>query len=340
MTSDNTLLQQLATLTEYHKEKCSLYRDYVDALFKSSNGHASLKDLPWLPVRAFKEFSLKSIEDENVFKIMHSSGTGGKPSSIYLDSLTAKQQQSKLIEIFQDAFGKKRFPMLVIDSESTVKDRNRFTARTAAINGFSIFSRGRAFALNDDLSINYKRLFAFLEENKGKPIFLFGFTFLIWKNFVKSLEESGKKLDLSDAFILHGGGWKKLIGESVSPETFKAKIRETTGCTNVRNYYGMIEQTGSIYMECEHGNLHAPSGSDAIIRCTDTFEKLGDHQEGLIQIFSTIQKSYPGHSLLTEDIGSAMAGSNCGCGRAGTILRIKGRLEKAEIRGCSDAVGF
>jgi len=38
----------------------------------------------------------------------------------------------------------------------------------------------------------------------------------------------------------------------------KQELFDTCGLTRVHDYYGMVEQTGAIYMECEHGHLHAP----------------------------------------------------------------------------------
>jgi hypothetical protein len=60
------------------------------------------------------------------------------------------------------------------------------------------------------------------------------------------------------AVLIHGGGWKKLKDQSVSPAVFKESLRKTCGIKEVYDYYGMVEQTGSIYMECEEGHLHAP----------------------------------------------------------------------------------
>lgn len=332
------LFLDLQNLTEYHTERCDLYRSYVETLFPDYRSSTSYEQLPWLPVRAFKNFELCSVPKESVFKVMNSSGTGGVQSVIYLDQETARLQQSKLIEIFQNSFGRERFPMLVIDSESTVKNRKKFSARTAAINGFSIFSRGREFALNDDLEIDVNRVRDFLEKFSGKRIFIFGFTFIVWEKFIQKIEELNLKFDFSNSFLVHGGGWKKLENKKVSSAVFKDRLSDVVGCQSVHNYYGMIEQTGSIYMECEFGNLHAPNGAHAIIRGRNDFLCMGHNKEGIIQIFSNIQKSYPGHSLLTEDIGFTISGSSCNCGREGTILKVNGRLEKAEVRGCSDAV--
>jgi phenylacetate-coenzyme A ligase PaaK-like adenylate-forming protein len=330
------IVETLNSLTAHHMAQCKPYADYVRTIFAESTAR-DLRGVPFLPVRAFKEFDLKSIPDEAVYKIMQSSGTSGKHSRIYLDKETAQLQTRTLVKIFGDFFGKGRFPMLVIDSESTVNDRNKFSARTAAINGFSMFSRGRCFALNDDMKLDVERVKQFIEAQGGRRIFIFGFTFLVWSEFAEVLRSLGQEIDLSNAFVLHGGGWKKLESQKVSNERFKQVIAGTTGCVNVHNYYGMVEQTGAIFMECTQGNLHASDQSDIIIRNSNTHEPLGHGQKGLIQVMSTIQYSYPGHSLLTEDIGFTTNGGDCSCGRSGTILNVLGRLEKAEVRGCSDA---
>ena len=54
--------------------------------------------------------------------------------------------------------GKTRVPMLVIDTKTIISNREMFSARTAGIRGFSIFGRDVEFALNDNMSINYKQV--------------------------------------------------------------------------------------------------------------------------------------------------------------------------------------
>ena len=330
--------ESLKRLTEHHYANCDLYRWYVDSLFHDFRKAHDFESIPWLPVRAFKENELKSISDKNIFKTMLSSGTTGPQSKIYLDQENAKAQQSKLIETFSNVFGRGRYPMLVIDSPNTVKDRKCFSARTAAINGFGIFSKGQEFALKEDMSLNLRKVEDFLEKNSDKTIFLFGFTFVVWEQFILKLEQNGIKLNLSNAFLLHGGGWKKLESQKVSNNQFKEKIYENTMCNRVHNYYGMIEQTGSIYMECDYGNMHAPTGSDFLIRSTKDLKTVGENEVGLIQLFSNIQTSYPGHSLLSEDLGFFLNSDSCACTLSSRILRILGRAERAEVRGCSDAI--
>ena len=74
------LLDDLVNLTERHRVGCRFYRDYIDSMFASTATPTSLADLPYLPVRAFKQFDLKSVPDDDVYKVMRSSGTSGTHS--------------------------------------------------------------------------------------------------------------------------------------------------------------------------------------------------------------------------------------------------------------------
>ena len=98
----------------------------------------------------------------------------------------------------------------------------------------------------------------------------------------------------------------------------------------------MVEQVGSIFVECEAGRLHAPSFADVIIRRPQDWSVADQGEEGLIQVLSCLPQSYPGHSLLTEDLGTLIGTDDCPCGRHGRTFSVSGRLPKAEVRGCSD----
>jgi phenylacetate-coenzyme A ligase PaaK-like adenylate-forming protein len=141
---------------------------------------------------------------------------------------------------------------------------------------------------------------------------------------------------LSNGILIHGGGWKKLISEAVSKDEFKNCLNEVCGLKNIHEYYGMIEQTGCIYMECEYGHLHASNFSDIITRRNKDFSVCDSGETGIVQVVSVLPESYPGHSLLTEDEGVILGEDDCSCRRKGKYFKIKGRLKNAEIRGCSD----
>jgi len=268
---------------------------------------------------------------------MTSSGTSGQVvSKIFLDKTTANNQQKVLVKIVSDFTASSRMPMLIIDSPSVLKDRSMFSARGAGILGFSIFGTDKAYALNDKMEVDINAIEEFLKKHEGKKVFIFGFTFMVWLHFYKELQKLNKKFDLSSGILIHGGGWKKLIGESVSKDEFKQRLEALCGLTDIHDYYGMVEQTGSICMECEHGYLHASVFSDVIIRDHIDFSPCEYGKQGIIQVVSILPESYPGHSLLTEDEGVILGEDDCPCGRKGKYFQVNGRLKMAEIRGCSD----
>ena len=337
---ERLLTERLVELTKLHQKNCPEYARILEAIDFDVNKVQSYKELPFLPVRLFKELDLKSISKEDVVKTMTSSGTTGQAvSRIYLDRATSSNQQKTMVKIVSEFTGSSRMPMIIIDCPSVVKNRAMFSARGAGILGFSIFGAKKIYALDDDMKLDAKGLKDFLDQYKDQKILLFGFTFMIWQHFYKELlrlKEQGITFDLSNGILIHGGGWKKLISEAVSHDEFHQRLKDVCGLEHIHDYYGMVEQTGCIYMECECGHLHASIFSDVIVRRPIDFSEADIGETGIMQVVSTIPESYPGHSLLTEDEGVILGIDDCPCGRKGKYFKINGRLKNAEIRGCSD----
>lgn len=333
----NLLTERLRELTQYHQNNCEAYKRIINILGVDINQVDDYTELPFLPVRLFKDMELRSIEEKDVFKTMTSSGTTGQAvSKIYLDRQTSVNQQKTLVKIVSEFTGKARMPMLIIDCPSVVKNRSMFSARGAGILGFSIFASDRKYALDDDMNLDIQGVKEFMEKHKGQKILLFGFTFMIWQYFYKKLLKQPESIDLSNAVLIHGGGWKKLINEAVEPQEFNKCLKEVCGLSDIHDYYGMVEQTGCIYMECECGHLHASIFSDVIMRRMRDFSICDVGEQGVIQVVSMLPESYPGHSILTEDEGVLLGEDDCPCGRKGKYFKVVGRIKNAEVRGCSD----
>lgn len=326
----------VANLTKHHYAACPEYRRILDKFGFDLDATQMIADYPFLPVRLFKDNVLKSIPDDAVIKTMTSSGTTGQNvSKIFLDRHNATLQTKVLTRIVCDFIGPKRLPMLIIDSKSTVKDRTSFSARGAGILGFSMFGRDVTYALDDEMNIDLRAISAFAEKHAGQPVLMFGFTYIVYQCLLQALKETGQKLNFKDAALIHGGGWKKLADQAIDNEQFKTELQEWVGISRVHNYYGMVEQTGSIFMECEAGHLHCSIYSDIIIRGND-LQPLGINDPGLVELVSLLPTSYPGHILISEDIGEWLGEDDCDCGRMGKYFKIHGRAQKAEVRGCSD----
>lgn len=337
---ERVLTGRLMELTGMHRENCPEYGRMLEAAGFEMDEVKSWKDLPFLPVRLFKELELRSVPQEDVVKTMTSSGTTGQAvSKIFLDRTTASNQQKTMVKIVSDFTGSGRMPMIIIDCPSVVKNRAMFSARGAGILGFSIFGAKKIYALDDEMKLDVEGMKEFLEKFRGQNILLFGFTFMIWQHFYKELlrlKEEGTEFDLSNGILIHGGGWKKLVSEAVGEEEFHRRLKDVCGLERIHDYYGMVEQTGCIYMECECGHLHASVFSDVIMRRPIDFSVCNIGEKGIIQVVSAIPESYPGHSLITEDEGVVLGEDDCPCGRKGKYFKVLGRLNNAEIRGCSD----
>lgn len=326
----------LHELTKHHYANCPEYRKILDTLDFDPNTKHAVEDIPPIPVRLFKDYELSSVEKSQIIKTMTSSGTTGQSvSKIFLDRRTSVNQTKVLTKIVSSFTGTKRLPMLIIDTKSVVKDRNLFSARGAGILGFSILGYDVTYALDEDMQLDFDAVVKFCRKHKDENILVFGFTFMIWEYFYKKLVKLGKQLALGNGIMIHGGGWKKLSEEAVDNETFKRLLEGVCGIKRVCNYYGMVEQTGSIFMECEAGYLHSSIFSDIIIRRTD-FSVCGTHETGLVQLMSLLPLSYPGHIILSEDAGKIIGEDDCPCGRFGKYFKIHGRVKDADIRGCSD----
>jgi phenylacetate-coenzyme A ligase PaaK-like adenylate-forming protein len=328
----------IASLTQYHLKNNPSYKNIVCSQDYDHEKVKNLSSFPSIPVRLFKEIELVTNPKNLVTRSLNSSGTSGQlTSKIYIDAETSSIQTKALIKIISHYVGKQRLPMLVIDAPSTIKNRSVFTARAAGILGFSKFSTSITYALNDDMSPNWDAILKFADINGSDPVLIFGFTSIVWFHLIHSLNSSNINLQLNGAFFFHGGGWKKITEEDqVTKEHFKSTINRVFGSTKVYDYYGMAEQTGSILVECEYGYMHTSIYSEILIRDQLTHEVNDLNETGLVETISILPRSYPGHVLLTEDLGRQIGVDDCKCGKLGSYFLIEGRIKRAEIRGCSD----
>ena len=338
------LTQMLTELTVYHYENCLQYRNILNAQGFNPYGNINhYSELPMIPVRLFKELSLKSVPENALAKSMTSSGSSGqKVSKLYLDRQTAIAQQNVGVKITAGFLGIKRMPLVIIDSPAILKSREAYTARGAAALFFSLFGSERIFALKDDMSLDIDAVSAFLERHKDQQILLFGFTFMVWQHLYCALQEADIKFDFHDGILIHSGGWKKMESMSVSEQVFREKLGEDCNIRYIYNEYGMAEQSGTIYYQCEHGNFHTSIFSDVLTRRGTDLSICDVGEPGMIELVSVLPHSYPGHILLSEHEGVVCGEDDCPCGRLGKYFYINGRVKKAELRGCSDtyAVSF
>ncbi len=301
-------------------------------------------DLPFLPVSMFKEFELATVPSTDIVRtLLSSSTTGNNPSRIPLNKVTSKRQARGLAAILKDQLGNKRRPFLVLDVPEINQPGQELTARGAAVRGIMPFASQITYALRLDgegFSLDIQAMEKFFEDHAHQEILAFGFTYLVWTEVCQALHKTGKKFDHPAMTLLHSGGWKRLTEQEVSKETFSTEVGKVFGCTSdrVRDFYGMVEQVGVVFVDCEAGHKHSPAFAEVAIRDFTTLKQVAVGETGLIQVMSLLPDSYPGYALITEDVGEMLGLDDCACGRPGLHFRFRSRVQQVEVRGCGDTV--
>ncbi len=342
---DETFNEALLEEIRFHYDNNDLYHRFCENKgFNPYEYSGTIEDIPPVQVSVFKELGnqLNSVPDDNIKITLQSSATSGVPSSIPIDSITSKRQAKTMVRVLGDFIGNERKPFLVMDVDPSAGFRHILGARYAAVSGYLNFATEAGFFLkvgNDNTYyFDIDGIKAFIERIGSQSSIVFGFTYILYSEVLKPLNDAGISFELpKDSKIIHIGGWKKLESRKVSRDEFNLLAANVfgVGYQDVIDIYGFTEQMGLNYPDCPCGYKHTPLYSEVIVRDIVTKEPLDNGMEGLLEFVTPIPHSYPGNAVLTDDIGIVVDG-DCEYHRGGKRFRVTGRLKKAEIRGCGD----
>tara|TARA_Y100000590_G_scaffold137114_2_gene157034 strand:- start:34037 stop:35062 length:1026 start_codon:yes stop_codon:yes gene_type:complete len=320
---------------KFHYKNCKEFKNLINNSNLKINNSKNIESLPFIHINNFKSNNLLSVSKKKVVTTLHSSGTtNSSKSKIFLDKSNVINQKKSLYNILCKSITSKRLPMIILDKNPSLIDKKLYSAKIAAIYGFSLIGRDYFYILNKNNSINYNGLKKFISKHKNSKKILFGFTYEVYDILINRLKI--KNISLQNSVLIHGGGWKKMEQKKINNYEFKKKIKAKYNINKIINYYGLVEQTGSIFLECYKCNhLITNSYSDIIIR-KPNLNLCKESEQGIVQILSSIPSSYPGNSIITEDLG-LIKKNYCKYHQEYKSFLIKGRIKKVEVRGCSDA---
>ena len=344
---EKIFLPAMRSVAQWHYQNCPEFKILCDNRGFNPFGDFELQDIPFFPVSIFKKFDLRSVPEEQIIKTLYSSSTSGEPSKVLLDKITADNQVSALNKIMLSFFGKERRIFVIFDNEETIKSSDgELSSRGTAIRGMLPLAKKIFFVLDKELNLDIEKIKRVISQiAPEEKICFFGFTWLIYDFYLKNKDnkdvlEIFQKFSNSDNMILHIGGWKRLKDIAVSKEDFNNNVGEMLRLKKgkVVDFYGMTEQLGTVYPDCEYGYKHLPLYSEIIIRDINTLKPVLNGEIGFIQLLSPLPNSYPGISILSDDIGRIVGEDDCQCGRKGKYFIFEKRTEKAELKGCGDTL--
>ncbi len=331
----------------FHRAHNARYRHWLDQTGWRAEGEPpALEDVPYLHADVFKQLDLATVEDGAGVRTLQSSATSGVPSRVRLDRVTMRRQDRALVSVLKDVLGKDRLGYVVFELDPVKHAGGPLTARGAGLRGFLKSATDTTYVLEpdgQDYRVDLDLLRARLERAAAgsEPVAVFGFTFLLYASGVRALERAGLRFRLPEGSVaLHLGGWKKLEAQKVSRERLWADVERVFGIPRRRvfDFYGFTEQMGIVYPDCWASGFHVPATAEVVVRDPRTLRPVRPGGRGPIQVVTFLPHSYPGVSVLTDDLGELVLEDGCPCGRRGRVFRVLGRVEKAEARGCSDMI--
>jgi len=339
-----TLLALLKQELAYACDRNSRLRNYVQHWPVDFRAATRIADLPYLPAGVFKANPPLSLVDAKEIKrtLTSSATTSQVPSRVVLDGPTARRMTKGVVTIIRDFIGPARRPYLVIDTPQNLTAESELGVRGAAIQALGSFATDVECCLSlnpdGDASLDVEKLLDWAAKWKDAEVLAYGFTYVIWTHLVRPLQCKGIELGLPKVRVLHSGGWKRLEDQAVTRDVFIRGVASVFGCSKDRviDYYGMVENVGVVYPDCEFGSKHVPAFAEIIVRNPLTLEPVEAGQQGLIQVCSVLPTSFPGFLVLTEDLAEIIGYDECPCGRRGTCFRFTRRVPKAEVRGCGN----
>lgn len=339
-------LDSMKESIQFHYDNCKDYKNFCEKKSFDPINFSKLESIPFLPVSLFKKIELISVPKNEIIRTIHSSSTSGNlPSIINLDKITVKRQIIMLNSILKNFFDDEKPSFLIIDHDSTINSNDlELSSRGSAIRGMLGFSKDFFFLLNDELQFDFKKISDALKNADNNKTCIFGFTWLIYKIITNDYPEEIKNLfqKLNNAFVVHIGGWKKLSDQSVDKNSFNKTISKffNTKPENVVDFYGTTEQLGLVFPDCKKGYKHVPIFAEILIRDIHDQSVLPFNTSGFIQILCPVPNSYPGVSILTDDIGEILGEDDCPCGRKGKYFVFRKRSEIADPKGCGDTLAI
>lgn len=337
------ILEILKLQIDFHMNNCLDYKIwYKNNDFKKPENISKIEEVPYVPSSIFKMINLKSVKKLN--KIINSTGSSGKKSTINIDKKTSFFQRTCLAKILANNLDNKRKSFFIVDIEpsNNLNDKN-ISARVAGMSGYLMASSEKNYLLkldkDNNIIIDDRQFSKLIKLNKKKSVVIIGYTYMIWSYLLNNKINNNELNFNKDTKLIHFGGWKKLEEKKVSRTEFVYKINKKLNLKkeNILDIYGFSEQLGTVYVSKGLDGCRVSTYSHVLVRDTKTLKVVEDGKTGFLQFISILPLSYPGFSVLNDDIGYISKRKNINSVEQ-LEFKVESRLKNLEPRGCGDTL--
>ena len=345
---DELFVKAVKQCLSWHIEKNDFYKDWMQKnnfSVDSLNDISDIAKIPFLHANFYKTHVIKTVKDEDIAITLTSSGTTGQKSQMFFDNWTifasdksADMESYKLGMITDEPtnfllYSYEPAEGVNVGTLRTRQMMRRYAKENELVYALKYTGKGHEF----DLFGCIDALLRF--EKEGLPVRLLGFPAFLYFTLEKMEDMGYPPLKLNPkSLVMMGGGWKGFVDKQLSPQEFRAYIKERLGLPEscCHESYGAVEH-GVGYMDCNNHHFHIPAYSRVLIRDVRTLEVLPYGKPGFLNVISPINTGVPVVSLLLGDLAVLHEGKSCGCGINAPWFEILGRAGTTKNRSCAIA---
>ncbi|MCK6598553.1 MAG: hypothetical protein L6Q37_09340 [Bdellovibrionaceae bacterium] len=339
--------QAMREVLLWHQQKSIFFSNFLKSQnFDIESWNGDIAFLPYLPTDFFKRHEVKTIQDNEVYLHLTSSGTTGQKSQIFFDEWSLKSAQSMVDNIFSyygwTSDEKTNYLLYTYQTESDSTLGTAYTdnylTQYAPINrlDFALKLNGKG-GHDFDLYGCLQSLKQFAKEQL--PLRIFGFPSFLYFTLQRMKDLKFPPLKFPDnSLVFLGGGWKGYAGDEISKKQLYQMIHDLLGIpdSRIRDGFGSVEHCIP-YVECKFHHFHVPIYSKVLIRDLYTLDVLGYNKEGFLQFVSPYITSVPANSVLMGDLAILRKGHDCGCGLENDWFEVLGRAGVSKNKSCAIA---
>lgn len=299
----------------FQSSRNPIYKAYLDARSITPRSIHSLQEIPFLPIRFFKDFQVVSGAKEEFEGFFSSSGTTGMiTSKHYFWSQKWYLEHSK--RLFENLYGSLQdFHVLALLPAYLERRGSSLVAMADYFIQESNSDHSGFYLYNQEELLDKMKLLA----NGPKKVLLLGVTFAL----LDLAESKQKFFPMENLIVMETGGMKGRRKEMIREEVHDI-LTSYFQVTEIHSEYGMTELMSQAYSKGK-GKYTLPTCMRVLLRDVNDPFSWSNRSQGGINVID-LGNFHSCSFIETQDLGKYDENG---------MLEVLGRFDNSEIRGCN-----